>query len=161
MLRRERAFSSFSRSFTLPENVQEGGITANLDKGVLTVEVPKVGGVDWIHLGRDQVRVRGLRSWLPLVGVCRSTAPLPHRARLTLRAFPTRAAPGRLSRRPSRSPSASRSRPCPTPTARPPRSPSTRSEPRSRTTGNEAGRGWEGRRAQSPGVVFLSVCDLP
>ncbi|GBF99742.1 hsp20-family heat shock chaperone [Raphidocelis subcapitata] len=42
VLRRERAFSTFSRSFTLPENVQEGEITANLDKGVLEVVVPKV-----------------------------------------------------------------------------------------------------------------------
>jgi HSP20 family protein len=42
VLRRERAFSSFSRSFTLPENVDEDKITANLHNGVLSVNVPKV-----------------------------------------------------------------------------------------------------------------------
>lgn len=42
MLRRERAFSSFSRSFTLPENVKEDQVLANLNAGVLEVTVPKV-----------------------------------------------------------------------------------------------------------------------
>jgi len=42
VLRRERAFSSFSRSFTLPENVKEDEITAGLKNGVLELVVPKV-----------------------------------------------------------------------------------------------------------------------
>ena len=37
--RQERSFSQFSRSFELPENAQPEGITANLENGVLTVEV--------------------------------------------------------------------------------------------------------------------------
>lgn len=41
VIRRERHFSSFTRSFTLPENVKEEGITASLDQGVLRVAVPK------------------------------------------------------------------------------------------------------------------------
>jgi HSP20 family protein len=42
VVRRERHFSQFSRSFTLPDNIKEEGISASLDKGVLTVMVPKV-----------------------------------------------------------------------------------------------------------------------
>lgn len=42
VVRRERHFSQFSRTFTLPEHVKEDGISASLDKGVLTVTVPKV-----------------------------------------------------------------------------------------------------------------------
>ena len=42
MLRRERAFTSFSRSFTLPENVEEDEISARLHNGVLELNVPKV-----------------------------------------------------------------------------------------------------------------------
>jgi len=41
VIRRERHFAAFSRSFTLPDNVQEEGISAALDKGVLTVTLPK------------------------------------------------------------------------------------------------------------------------
>lgn len=41
VVRRERHFSSFTRSFTLPEDVKEDGITASLDKGVLKVTLPK------------------------------------------------------------------------------------------------------------------------
>jgi len=41
VIRRERHFSQFSRSFTLPDNVAEEGISARLDKGVLTVTLPK------------------------------------------------------------------------------------------------------------------------
>ncbi|KAF8062724.1 Heat shock 22 kDa protein [Scenedesmus sp. PABB004] len=41
VVRRERHFSQFSRSFTLPDNVKEEGISASLDKGVLRVSVPK------------------------------------------------------------------------------------------------------------------------
>lgn len=32
---------SFSRTFALPDNVREDDITASLDKGVLTVTLPK------------------------------------------------------------------------------------------------------------------------
>lgn len=41
LVRRERHFASFTRSFTMPDNVNEDGITARLDKGVLHVAVPK------------------------------------------------------------------------------------------------------------------------
>jgi HSP20 family protein len=37
----ERAFGGFSRSLTLPENVDPDAITANFDKGVLEVRIPK------------------------------------------------------------------------------------------------------------------------
>ncbi|KAG1679844.1 hypothetical protein FOA52_012758 [Chlamydomonas sp. UWO 241] len=39
--RSERHAMSFSRAFTLPDNVNAEGISANLDKGVLKVCVPK------------------------------------------------------------------------------------------------------------------------
>jgi HSP20 family protein len=41
VVRRERMFNSFRRAFTLPEDVCDEGIVASLDKGVLTVAVPK------------------------------------------------------------------------------------------------------------------------
>jgi HSP20 family protein len=37
----ERAFGSFSRSLTLPEGVAAGQVSANFDKGVLEVRIPK------------------------------------------------------------------------------------------------------------------------
>lgn len=39
--RKEYSFNSFSRSFTLPENVDAEGIKANYEDGVLNVTVPK------------------------------------------------------------------------------------------------------------------------
>jgi HSP20 family protein len=39
--KRERKSSQFSRSFLLPENVDDQNITASLDKGILTVGIPK------------------------------------------------------------------------------------------------------------------------
>jgi len=39
--RREFSYSSFSRSFTLPENVKENDINARYDNGVLHVTIPK------------------------------------------------------------------------------------------------------------------------
>ena len=39
--RREYSFNSFSRSFTLPENVKEGDIDAKYENGVLKVSIPK------------------------------------------------------------------------------------------------------------------------
>lgn len=39
--RREFSYSSFSRSFQLPENVDEGNINAKYDNGVLQLTIPK------------------------------------------------------------------------------------------------------------------------
>jgi len=39
--RREYSFNSFSRSFTLPDNVKEGSIDAKYENGVLKVSIPK------------------------------------------------------------------------------------------------------------------------
>jgi hypothetical protein len=41
VVRRERTSVSFCRSFALPDNVNEDDIIASLDKGVLTVTLPK------------------------------------------------------------------------------------------------------------------------
>jgi Molecular chaperone (small heat shock protein) len=40
--RREYSFNSFSRSFTLPEDVREGNIDAKYENGVLKVSIPKM-----------------------------------------------------------------------------------------------------------------------
>ena len=40
-LRAERFYGSFRRSFTLPTTVDKEKIKAHLDKGVLTIEIPK------------------------------------------------------------------------------------------------------------------------
>ena len=37
----ERAFGSFSRSLTLPEGVDPEAVTANFDRGVLEIRIPK------------------------------------------------------------------------------------------------------------------------
>jgi HSP20 family protein len=42
VVRRERTMSHFTRHFTLPDNVDQEGVTASLDKGVLTLRLPKV-----------------------------------------------------------------------------------------------------------------------
>lgn len=39
--RKEYSYSSFNRSFTLPENAQEDAIKATYDQGVLKVTIPK------------------------------------------------------------------------------------------------------------------------
>lgn len=39
--KKEYSFTSFSRSFTLPDNVKEGEIDAKYDNGVLKVSIPK------------------------------------------------------------------------------------------------------------------------
>lgn len=39
--RREYSFNSFSRSFTLPENVKESDIDAKYENGVLLIHIPK------------------------------------------------------------------------------------------------------------------------
>ena len=41
MVRRERTSVSFSRTFALPDHIKEDDISASLDKGVLTVTLPK------------------------------------------------------------------------------------------------------------------------
>lgn len=40
--KREYSFNSFSRSFTLPENVKEGNIDASYENGVLRISIPKL-----------------------------------------------------------------------------------------------------------------------
>lgn len=40
-MRREFHYSSFKRSFTLPQSVDAGNITANHNNGVLTIVIPK------------------------------------------------------------------------------------------------------------------------
>jgi HSP20 family protein len=40
--RKEYSFNSFSRSFTLPENIKEGNIDAKYENGVLKVTLPKM-----------------------------------------------------------------------------------------------------------------------
>ncbi len=37
----ERSYGSFQRSFALPDNVAESKITAEFDKGVLKINIPK------------------------------------------------------------------------------------------------------------------------
>jgi HSP20 family protein len=37
----ERAFGSFSRSLTLPKGIDAEAVTANFDRGVLEVRIPK------------------------------------------------------------------------------------------------------------------------
>lgn len=44
MVRRERMWQSFTRSFTLPDNAASEGMIATLDKGVLYVTVCVLGG---------------------------------------------------------------------------------------------------------------------
>lgn len=40
--RKEFMYNTFSRSFTLPENIKENAIDAKYDKGILKVTLPKV-----------------------------------------------------------------------------------------------------------------------
>lgn len=40
--KREYSYNSFSRSFTLPENVKEGNIDASYENGVLRISIPKL-----------------------------------------------------------------------------------------------------------------------
>jgi HSP20 family protein len=42
LVRREYRSSSYYRAFSLPDNIDEDKIDANLDKGILTVRIPKV-----------------------------------------------------------------------------------------------------------------------
>lgn len=48
-IRRERTRSSVSRRIRLPEPVEEDGVEATYNDGVLTVTLPKVGGTDSGH----------------------------------------------------------------------------------------------------------------
>jgi len=40
-VRREFSSASYYRAFSLPENIDEDAIDANLEKGILTVKIPK------------------------------------------------------------------------------------------------------------------------
>jgi len=40
--RKEYSFNSFSRSFTLPENIKEGNIDAKYENGVLKLVLPRM-----------------------------------------------------------------------------------------------------------------------
>lgn len=42
LVRKEFSFSSFSRSFTLPDNVNEESITSKLESGILKINIPKL-----------------------------------------------------------------------------------------------------------------------
>lgn len=46
VIRMERRFGSFQRSFSLPKNVDDTKVGATFDKGVLTVTVPKKEGAE-------------------------------------------------------------------------------------------------------------------
>jgi HSP20 family protein len=41
VLRQERRFGKFNRIFTLPDNIQEEGILAKFENGVLNITLPK------------------------------------------------------------------------------------------------------------------------
>lgn len=41
LVRKEFSFSSFNRSFKLPENVDENSITSKLESGILKINIPK------------------------------------------------------------------------------------------------------------------------
>src|SRR5918998_3037737 len=55
----ERTFGRFSRSLTLPEGIDPGAVTANFDKGVLSITVPKP---EQRKPRRVQISVGGERS---------------------------------------------------------------------------------------------------
>ncbi|MFX1274955.1 MAG: Hsp20/alpha crystallin family protein [Promethearchaeota archaeon] len=42
LVRREYHSSSYYRAFNLPENIDDGNIEANLEKGILKIKIPKV-----------------------------------------------------------------------------------------------------------------------
>ena len=42
LIRREYHSSSYYRAFSLPENIDENAVEANLDKGLLKVRIPKI-----------------------------------------------------------------------------------------------------------------------
>jgi len=46
LVRREYRSSSYFRAFSLPDNIDEDNIDANLDKGVLILKIPKVEPVE-------------------------------------------------------------------------------------------------------------------
>ena len=53
---REFSYSSFSRSFTLPENADEDKISAHYDNGMLEVAIPKKEGVSMSS--RKQIKIQ-------------------------------------------------------------------------------------------------------
>jgi HSP20 family protein len=53
--RREFNFSSFTRTFALPENINQEQIKASYDKGVLTLQLPKTVKVDHPHIKQIEI----------------------------------------------------------------------------------------------------------
>lgn len=70
-IRAERTFGRFSRSLTLPEGVDPNRITAEFDKGVLTVRVPKP---EQHRPHRVQIRAAGGDGQRTLEGEAREKA---------------------------------------------------------------------------------------
>lgn len=54
--RREFNYTSFKRSFTLPETVKQEGISASYEKGVLTIEIPKK--VEMVEKAPKQIAIK-------------------------------------------------------------------------------------------------------
>ena len=44
-LRREFAYTNFEQKYTLPDNVDEAAISAKVEDGILTIELPKITAV--------------------------------------------------------------------------------------------------------------------
>ncbi len=54
--RRERVYSHFSRTFMLPDNVDSENISASLDKGILSVSLPKLKNIENKTVRRIQIQ---------------------------------------------------------------------------------------------------------
>ena len=46
LIRKEYHSASYYRAFSLPEHIDDSNIEANLEKGILTVKIPKVEPVE-------------------------------------------------------------------------------------------------------------------
>ena len=55
----ERSYGSFQRSFRLPENADQKKIAAAVDKGVLTVTIPKKAGSKPAKKKAKKIKVKG------------------------------------------------------------------------------------------------------
>jgi len=66
----ERSFGSFSRSFTLPEGVNPEQIDARLDKGVLSVHIPKVKAEE-----PKRIQVKGTEQTSPSTAATSGQTP--------------------------------------------------------------------------------------
>ena len=60
----ERRFSSFQRSFELPEGIDEDKIQANFEKGVLTIKLPKCAEAQVSRFGLMHCDVAAARGEL-------------------------------------------------------------------------------------------------